>query len=58
MKLLVLFYLINFSGFTDENKLILTQVSCTIEIIYLCSDCYKNKYEEQITNQFENQKKH
>jgi hypothetical protein len=41
-----------------ENKLILTQVSCTIEIIYLCSDCYKNKYVEQITNQIENKKKH
>ena len=22
-----------------ENKSILTQVSCTVEVIYLCSDC-------------------
>tara|TARA_B100000768_G_scaffold104565_1_gene97108 strand:- start:1563 stop:2342 length:780 start_codon:yes stop_codon:yes gene_type:complete len=29
MKLLVLFYLINFSGFSDENKLILTLISKT-----------------------------
>ena len=27
-----------------ENKSILTQVSCTVEVIYLCSDCYKDKY--------------
>ena len=29
-----------------ENKSILTQVSCTVEVIYLCSDCYKYKYSE------------
>ena len=27
-----------------ENKSILTQVSCLAEIVYLCSDCYKDKY--------------
>ena len=37
-----------------ENKLILTQVSSTIEIIYLCSDCYKDKYSEEARNQIEN----
>lgn len=31
-----------------ENKSILTQVSCTVEIIYLCSECYKDKYSEEI----------
>ena len=34
-----------------EDKLILTQVSTTVEIIYLCSDCYKNKYSEEVQNQ-------
>ena len=34
-----------------ENKSILTQVSSTIEIVYLCSDCYKDKYSEEIRNQ-------
>ena len=37
-----------------ENKSILTQVSNTIEIIYLCSDCYKDKYSEESRNQTEN----
>ena len=37
-----------------ENKSILTQVSSTIEIIYLCSDCYKDKYSEEVQNQIEN----
>ena len=37
-----------------ENKSILTQVSSTIEIIYLCSDCYKEKYSEESRNQIEN----
>ena len=27
-----------------EDKSILTQVSCTVEIKYLCADCYKNKF--------------
>ena len=33
-----------------ESKSILTQVSSTIEIIYLCSDCYKDKYSEEAQN--------
>ena len=37
-----------------ENKTILTQVSSTVEIIYLCSDCYKGKYSEETRNQIEN----
>ena len=37
-----------------ENKSILTQVSNTIEIIYLCSDCYKDKYSEESQNQIKN----
>jgi|TARA_B110000881_G_C18282274_1_gene368072 hypothetical protein len=37
-----------------ENKSILTQVSSTIEIIYLCNDCYKDKYLEEARNQIEN----
>ena len=37
-----------------ESKTILTQVSSTIEIIYLCSDCYKEKYSEESRNQIEN----
>ena len=36
-----------------ENKLILTQISSTIEITYLCSDCYKDKYSEEVRNQIE-----
>jgi len=36
-----------------ENKSILTQVSCTVEIIYLCSDCYKNKYSEEVQREIE-----
>lgn len=27
-----------------ESKLILTQVSSTVEVKYLCSACYKDKY--------------
>jgi|TARA_B110000914_G_C15335258_1_gene386623 hypothetical protein len=38
-----------------EDKLILTQVSTTIDIIYLCSDCYKDKYSEESRNQIENE---
>ena len=37
-----------------ENKTILTQVSSTVEIIYLCNDCYKDKYSKEILNQIEN----
>jgi hypothetical protein len=37
-----------------ENKSILTQVSNTVEIIYLCSDCYKEKYLEEAHSQIEN----
>ena len=37
-----------------ENKSILTQVSNTVEIIYLCIDCYKYKYSEETRNQIEN----
>ena len=37
-----------------ENKSILTQVSSTLEIIYLCSDCYKDKYLKEVQNQIEN----
>ena len=37
-----------------ENKSILTQVSSTIEIIYLCSDCYKDKYLKEAQNQIKN----
>ena len=36
-----------------ENKSILTQVSNTIEIIYLCSDCYKDKYSEEVREEIE-----
>ena len=37
-----------------ENKSILTQVSNTIEIIYLCSDCYQEKYSEEVRDQIDN----
>ena len=37
-----------------ENRSILTQVSCTVEVIYLCSDCYKDKYSEEARNQIDN----
>ena len=36
-----------------DNKSILTQVSSTVENIYLCSDCYKDKYSEEVQNQIE-----
>lgn len=36
-----------------ENKTILTQVSCLVEIIYLCSDCYKDKYTEEVREEIE-----
>ena len=37
-----------------ENKSILTQVSSTVEIIYLCNDCYQDKYSEEVRNQIDN----
>jgi|TARA_B100001059_G_C17434584_1_gene379650 hypothetical protein len=37
-----------------ENKSILTQVSSTVEILYLCSDCYKEKYSEEERNKSKN----
>ena len=37
-----------------EDKTILTQVSSTVEIIYLCNDCYKDKYSEEILNKIKN----
>ena len=37
-----------------ENKMVLTQVSNTVEIIYLCSDCYQDKYSEEARNQIDN----
>ena len=30
-----------------EDKSILTQISCTVEIRYLCADCYKKKSTEE-----------
>ena len=33
-----------------ENKSILTQVSSTVEIIYLCSECYKDKCLEETSS--------
>ena len=36
-----------------ENKEILTQVSCTLEVIYLCNDCYKSRYSEEVREEIE-----
>ena len=36
-----------------ENKSILTQVSCMVEVIYLCSDCYKDKYSEEFKDKIQ-----
>jgi hypothetical protein len=36
-----------------ENKSILTQVSCTVEVIYLFSHCYKNKYSQEVMKEIE-----
>ena len=36
-----------------ENKEILTQVSCTLEVIYFCNDCYKNRYSEEVREEIE-----
>ena len=37
-----------------ENKSILTQVSSTVDIVYLRSDCYKDKYSVEAQSQIEN----
>ena len=37
-----------------ENKSILTQVSSTVENIYLCSECYRDKYLEETQDQIKN----
>ena len=34
-----------------EDKSILTQVSCAMEVLYLCSDCYNNKYSKEETKE-------
>ena len=39
-----------------ENKSILTQVSSTVEIIYLCSECYRDKYLEETSSAFGDEK--
>ena len=36
-----------------EDISILTQVSCTVEVIYLCSYCYKSKYSEEAHKEIE-----
>ena len=36
-----------------ENKEILTQVSCTLDVVYLCNDCYKNRYSEEVRKEIE-----
>ena len=36
-----------------ENKSILTQVSCLVEIVFLCSECYKDKYSEEVREEIE-----
>ena len=40
-------------GDCGENKEILTQVSCTLEIIYLCNDCYRARYSEEVREEIE-----
>lgn len=37
----------------SENNEILIQVGCTLEIIYLCDSCYKNKYSKVIREEIE-----
>ena len=32
---------------------ILTQVSCSLEPTYLCEECYKSKYSEEVRNEIE-----
>ena len=34
-----------------EDKSILTQVSCTVEVIYLCIDCYILNKSKEINNE-------
>ena len=34
-----------------EDNSILTQVSSTVEIIFLCSDCYNLKYSKEVQNE-------
>ena len=34
-----------------EDKSILTQVGCAVEVIYLCSDCYNLKYSKEMQNE-------
>ena len=36
-----------------ESKEILTQVSCTVEVTYLCSDCYKVRYSKEVRDEIE-----
>ena len=36
-----------------ENKSILTQVSCTVEVLYLCSYCYNKKYSKEAMKEIE-----
>ncbi len=33
-----------------DNNSILTQVSSTVEAMFLCSDCYNLKYSKQVQN--------
>ncbi len=36
-----------------ESKEILNQVSCTLEVIYLCNDCYRGRYSEEVREEIE-----
>jgi|TARA_B110000967_G_C18466397_1_gene355207 hypothetical protein len=36
-----------------EDELILTQVSCTVEVTYLCSECYNLKYTKEEQREIE-----
>jgi hypothetical protein len=42
----------NFSrcGDCGEDTFILTQVSSGLEVVLLCSECYKNKYSQEMQN--------
>tara|TARA_B110000444_G_scaffold253151_1_gene283534 strand:- start:724 stop:891 length:168 start_codon:yes stop_codon:yes gene_type:complete len=35
-----------------EENAILTQVSNTVDLAFLCSDCYSFKYSKEIQNEF------
>ena len=37
----------------NKNKSILTQVSCTLDMIYLCNDCYKVQYSKEVREEIE-----